>query len=208
MQVRRGCGNNGSDYRNMNGPCCTTGSRRTWYWMRLIKNKNFSIGFGRVFGRNTIMDIQDISVGGTYVSFAAIKDAVEFFNIRVSDGSDLIQSEFASAADQAAVAAASGPDPDEVQVSNHPHLLKKCDRLHGWSCDGRRFDGGCRSGGEVEGGPRFRCDQCDFDFCPKCLEAHREKVVAAAAVAEDPEVFFHMLVFILSRCPRCQFCVC
>ena len=50
----------------------------------------------------------------------------------------------------------------------------------GWNCDGRHDPEGCRtmqarsiSGfGGFPGGQRFRCDQCDFDYCGMCNVFH------------------------------------
>eukprot|EP00928_Gymnodinium_smaydae_P031164 TRINITY_DN22964_c0_g1_i1.p1 TRINITY_DN22964_c0_g1~~TRINITY_DN22964_c0_g1_i1.p1 ORF type:complete len:638 (+),score=80.85 TRINITY_DN22964_c0_g1_i1:184-1914(+) len=56
------------------------------------------------------------------------------------------------------------------------HLLQPLGltRDNGWSCDGRKQPGGCKSGilgfHETKGQPRYRCSTCDYDLCERCYE--------------------------------------
>jgi hypothetical protein len=50
------------------------------------------------------------------------------------------------------------------------HSLKLSDKNSGWSCDARREPGGCKCNNHVAGQPRYRCDQCDFDYCGECYD--------------------------------------
>ena len=52
----------------------------------------------------------------------------------------------------------------------HPHIMKYMKYLD-WSCDGRRLEHGCYSKEKFFSShkPRFRCIQCDFDLCDKCI---------------------------------------
>ena len=53
------------------------------------------------------------------------------------------------------------------------HVLQLSDRDTGWSCDGRRDDGGCRKESMPPGRRpnRYRCQSCDYDLCDACYEA-------------------------------------
>ena len=68
--------------------------------------------------------------------------------------------------------------PNSVEVTKHPHALKYSTRsITDWNCDGRNFDGGCRSRTDglhpiTEGWLRYRCDSCDFDFCEWCANEY------------------------------------
>lgn len=61
-------------------------------------------------------------------------------------------------------------------VSVHKHALIFNTRDNGWGCDGRRQPGGCKSKisgfSQTHGMWRYRCDNCDYDLCYKCLEAY------------------------------------
>jgi hypothetical protein len=56
----------------------------------------------------------------------------------------------------------------------HNHPLTKNDVDNGWACDGRLQPGGCLRGitgfRQTAGVPRYRCAECDFDLCDKCVE--------------------------------------
>ena len=101
------------------------------------------------------------------------------------------------------------PD-EEVVASHQMNLLKEkmkehedelknlcifCPNMHklvdmgnvpsGWNCDARHEAGGCltmkNAGGSIfPGGQRFRCSQCDFDYCGPCnsarLQNQQEKI--------------------------------
>ena len=58
-------------------------------------------------------------------------------------------------------------------VSKHDHILKFVHKDNGWSCDGRNFEKKCLRGitgfFKTNGIMRFRCEECDFDLCDKCL---------------------------------------
>lgn len=68
----------------------------------------------------------------------------------------------------------------KYKASVHQHFLTflGTERDNGWSCDGRNSFGGCKSGfvgfGQTKGVKRFRCNQCDFDLCLKCMNAYLE----------------------------------
>eukprot|EP01126_Amoeba_proteus_P062028 TRINITY_DN8381_c0_g1_i14.p1 TRINITY_DN8381_c0_g1~~TRINITY_DN8381_c0_g1_i14.p1 ORF type:complete len:761 (-),score=90.56 TRINITY_DN8381_c0_g1_i14:158-2440(-) len=55
----------------------------------------------------------------------------------------------------------------------HSHPLKRNRNDNGWACDGRNLTGGCKRGitgfNQTKGVPRFRCEQCDYDMCDKCI---------------------------------------
>lgn len=55
----------------------------------------------------------------------------------------------------------------------HKHNLEKYDN-EGWRCNGKDFPWGCQSGFTTtvpkgKGHKRWRCNQCDFDLCEKCV---------------------------------------
>jgi hypothetical protein len=51
------------------------------------------------------------------------------------------------------------------------HPLQSCLRNRGWGCDARNESKGCRGQHvKVEKKKRFRCDQCDFDYCGNCFD--------------------------------------
>ena len=55
------------------------------------------------------------------------------------------------------------------KVSCHPHPLTYMNSFS-WTCDGRRFEGGCLSENyHFHSRYRFRCVECDFDLCPYCI---------------------------------------
>jgi hypothetical protein len=58
----------------------------------------------------------------------------------------------------------------------HPHVLISIVRNNGWGCDLMHDPEGCKSGindfYQTEGMSRFRCEECDYDSCEKCLLAH------------------------------------
>ena len=64
----------------------------------------------------------------------------------------------------------------QYKASTHPHpLIYRGTGPFGldWSCDGRKFPGGCFSGitgfGQTKDVKRFRCKGCDFDLCINCM---------------------------------------
>lgn len=61
--------------------------------------------------------------------------------------------------------------------SIHQHPLELVDRDNGWGCDARHLEKGCLmkiNGGFASSGvTRFRCVDCDFDLCEKCMEYYR-----------------------------------
>ena len=54
----------------------------------------------------------------------------------------------------------------------HQHPLLDRGKVGGWSCDGSKSPGGCRSGSGVSGLNDFRCSQCNFDLCEVCMAYH------------------------------------
>ena len=52
----------------------------------------------------------------------------------------------------------------------HPHKLKYM-KKKAWRCDGSRLPRGCYSNNFhfPSTKERYRCDQCDFDLCDKCI---------------------------------------
>jgi len=61
----------------------------------------------------------------------------------------------------------------------HQHILNLVDRDNGWGCDGRNTSSSCLSGitgfRQTNGMSRYRCDDCDFDLCEKCMIFHLKK---------------------------------
>ena len=61
------------------------------------------------------------------------------------------------------------------QASIHNHALKYLDTTmdNGWSCDGQKINGGCLLGlnniNKSKNIKRFRCEQCNYDLCEKCM---------------------------------------
>ena len=61
------------------------------------------------------------------------------------------------------------------KATTHNHPLKFLDTTmdNGWSCDGRHIAGGCLSGinnfHQTKNIKRFRCIQCNYDLCEKCM---------------------------------------
>ena len=59
---------------------------------------------------------------------------------------------------------------ETVMTTVHPHKMTyKTSSV--WYCDGRRLEHGCFSVNYYfpKAKPRFRCDECDFDLCDKCI---------------------------------------
>ena len=52
----------------------------------------------------------------------------------------------------------------------HPHIMKYMKSL-AWYCDGRKLEHGCYSNESIfrADKARFRCVDCDFDLCDKCI---------------------------------------
>lgn len=69
----------------------------------------------------------------------------------------------------------------KYKASIHHHLLTflGCEKDNGWACDGESFPGGCKSGFvgflQTLGIKRFRCNDCDFDLCLKCMNAYLQE---------------------------------
>ena len=61
------------------------------------------------------------------------------------------------------------------KATTHEHPLKYLDTTmdNKWICDATKLNGGCLSGSNVnnlsKNFKRFRCMQCDYDLCEKCL---------------------------------------
>ena len=59
---------------------------------------------------------------------------------------------------------------ETVMTTVHPHIMtyKTSDY---WYCDGKRLEHGCYSVDYnfPKTKPRFRCSECDFDLCDKCI---------------------------------------
>jgi len=67
---------------------------------------------------------------------------------------------------------------EEYKASVHRHPLKYVEK-EGWVCNGMSISGGCKSKftpsgrfKQTKGERRFRCSDCDYDLCVKCLEAY------------------------------------
>ena len=59
---------------------------------------------------------------------------------------------------------------ETCMTSVHPHIMTYM-TTYNWNCDGRKLPHGCYSmnysfNRDV---PRFRCHNCDFDLCDKCV---------------------------------------
>jgi len=62
-----------------------------------------------------------------------------------------------------------------IPVKVHAHPLNLTTRNTGWGCDGRNCEAGCLSGEWPSyGWARYRCSECDFDLCEKCLIHYRQ----------------------------------
>ena len=62
--------------------------------------------------------------------------------------------------------------PSNFKVPFHTHELRVADGRH-WGCDGRHNSWGCLSineGTSYKEAGRWRCEECDFDCCRKCME--------------------------------------
>ena len=59
---------------------------------------------------------------------------------------------------------------ERVKASCHPHIMTYMTSLN-WICDGSSLPNGCYSITNTfkRDIPRFRCSQCDFDLCDKCI---------------------------------------
>jgi len=67
---------------------------------------------------------------------------------------------------------------NNYKVSVHKHFLKHI-KKDGWVCNGMSIPGGCKSKfteyrgfEQTKGQRRFRCSDCDYDLCEKCVEAY------------------------------------
>ena len=59
---------------------------------------------------------------------------------------------------------------ETCRTSVHPHIMQYMTSIS-WSCDGKTLPHGCYSRISSFNAvtPRFRCSQCDFDLCDKCI---------------------------------------
>ena len=59
---------------------------------------------------------------------------------------------------------------EQVMTTVHPHIMTYKTSFD-WYCDGRHLEHGCYSGDYSFSydKPRFRCSECDFDLCDKCI---------------------------------------
>ena len=59
---------------------------------------------------------------------------------------------------------------ETVMTTVHPHIMTYKTSLS-WTCDGKDIGHGCYSVNYhfPKAKPRFRCDECDFDLCDKCI---------------------------------------
>jgi len=66
---------------------------------------------------------------------------------------------------------------NRYKVSVHEHILTYI-KKEGWACNGVSIPGGCKSNFrpgkfvQTKDERRFRCNDCDYDLCGKCLEAY------------------------------------
>jgi hypothetical protein len=56
------------------------------------------------------------------------------------------------------------------------HCLVSVDISHHWQCDGRIEPEGCKCNNEISNQPRWRCDNCNFDYCGPCYESKAEMI--------------------------------
>jgi len=57
-----------------------------------------------------------------------------------------------------------------IRVKVHDHLLNLTKKSTPWTCDGKLFSEGCFNQNKPTSGlARYRCNECDFDLCEKCL---------------------------------------
>ena len=79
------------------------------------------------------------------------------------------------------------PNNSPFYSIHHPHPLLWVDRDNRWRCDGRKAEGGCKSGNESFvsfGATRFRCTKCDYDLCENCLKSSRREEEKQGEVEE------------------------
>ena len=59
---------------------------------------------------------------------------------------------------------------ETCMTSVHPHVMTYM-TSYSWRCDGRKLPHGCYSIDYSfnRNVPRFRCHNCDFDLCDKCV---------------------------------------
>jgi len=66
---------------------------------------------------------------------------------------------------------------NKYNTSVHSHSLTYI-KKKGWACNKVSISGGCKSNFtpgkfiQTEDEPRFRCSDCDYDLCQKCVEAY------------------------------------
>eukprot|EP00727_Mastigamoeba_balamuthi_P002630 m51a1_g12364 hypothetical protein (761) ;mRNA; f:580269-582847 len=74
--------------------------------------------------------------------------------------------------------------PSEVVSASHEHTLKLSSRNTSWYCNGKYLAGGCKGkSSSGTGRVRYRCDACDFDFCPDCLVFRCQQAQQASATS-------------------------
>eukprot|EP00386_Alphamonas_edax_P006865 GDKI01022201.1.p1 GENE.GDKI01022201.1~~GDKI01022201.1.p1 ORF type:complete len:160 (-),score=44.92 GDKI01022201.1:17-496(-) len=81
-------------------------------------------------------------------------------------------------------------DGQDPEVDPSQPVVVRCRRGHdmydsqnrgrsGWCCDGGKERGGCVEGKQAYGNPsdipRWRCDECDWDYCQGCYERAKRK---------------------------------
>ena len=58
---------------------------------------------------------------------------------------------------------------ETCRVSVHPHIMTYTIG-QAWKCDGGKLSNGCYSkSNKFNNSSRFRCEECDFDLCNKCI---------------------------------------
>mmetsp|Transcript_20713 Transcript_20713/g.51814 ORF Transcript_20713/g.51814 Transcript_20713/m.51814 type:complete len:397 (+) Transcript_20713:1185-2375(+) len=77
-------------------------------------------------------------------------------------------------------------------------------RDNGWSCDGRAFRGGCKSGitgrNQSYGVNRWRCEICDYDLCEQCYWLCCEGIEELEPERPKPQVKNNPPIVVVCQC--------
>jgi len=80
----------------------------------------------------------------------------------------------------------------KFKVKSHQHELEFINRDNGWSCSGMtELVGGCKRGctgfHQTTGWPRYRCEECDFDYCDLCFQQERVQPASQSQTSLQPD---------------------
>lgn len=84
------------------------------------------------------------------------------------------------------------------KVHGHPLVFLDKTKDNGWACDGRKLIDNCFTGitgfQQTKGISRFRCDECDFDLCEKCMNHYRREIFYEINKSYKASVHQHDLI--------------